>query len=366
MAFDTFHPFPNLPKEIQDLIWDAAVRPVPGTRHVHRFMVLGSQEPEHSFSGHLLDLGVTETENDNLNEHKENEENSTAEGRGSTEEGGVSQEAASSKTLIPGSCHLSIPHEASDGGPNDSVYTLDSGLWMTCKASRAAMERRFTKNEWWSVTTCENAPGRLATCGDYNQEEGTTHTASYKNYDGEYTHITINHDRDLFYLHSRHLGSLDWLQSLRSSIRRSIPDFSACIEKSEDGSWLANPSFLGPNIAIEYDPSMFDQWLPGTTHFRRPGVEWNAMRLSFMMELFNHHAKRTLWFIDYRLKPIDPDYASREILSGESMLCLSDGKERAIFRSSELVFIEAKPDDRDKWYIDTSGYQSRGAIVHAI
>ncbi|RSL77984.1 hypothetical protein CEP51_008606 [Fusarium floridanum] len=212
MAFDTFHFFHNLPKEIQDLIWNAAVRPVPGTRHVPRFIVLESQEPEHSFSGHLLDLtnsGVTCTEDHNLNEHKENEENSADQGSDLTEKEGVSQETRSSKTLVPGSCHLAIPYEALDGGPNDSVYALDSGLWVACKASRAAMERRFTKNEWWSVAKCENAPERLATCSDFNQEKGATHTASYKNYDGEYTHITTNQDRDLFYLDSRHLGSLD-------------------------------------------------------------------------------------------------------------------------------------------------------------
>ncbi|RSL96093.1 hypothetical protein CEP52_011707 [Fusarium oligoseptatum] len=364
MAFDTFHFFPNLPKEIQDLIWNAVVRPVPGTRHVHRFMVLGSQEPGHSFSGHLLDLtcGVTHTEDDNLNEHKESGRNSAGDENGSAGKQGVSQKAASSKTLVPGSCHLAIPYEALDNGPNDSVYTLDSGLWMACKASRAAMERRFTKNEWWSVAECENAPEHLATCGDYNNEQDVTHTASYKDCDGEYTHITINHDRDLFCLDSRHLGSLDWLQSLRSCIQRSIPDFPACIEESEDGGWLANPSFLGPNIAIEYDPSMFDQWLPGTTHFRRPDVEWNVMCLGFMMELLHHHARRTIWFIDYRLRSLDPDYASREILSGESVLRSSDGQERAIFRSNKFMFIEAKPDDRDKWYIDTSGYESRGAM----
>ncbi|RSL99284.1 hypothetical protein CDV31_012242 [Fusarium ambrosium] len=154
MAFDTFHFFPNLPKEIQDLIWNAVVRPVPGTRHVHRFMVLGPQEPKHSFSGHLLDLaslGVTHTEDDNLDEHKENDESSAGEVSGSTGKQGVSQKAASSKTLVPGSCHLAIPYEALDNGPNDSVYTLDSGLWMACKASRAAMERRFTKNEWCPI-----------------------------------------------------------------------------------------------------------------------------------------------------------------------------------------------------------------------
>ncbi|KAI8662956.1 2EXR domain-containing protein [Fusarium sp. Ph1] len=364
MASNTFHLFPNLPKEIQDLIWNAAVRPVPGTRYVHRFMVLGSQEPEHSFSGHLLDFtsfGVTCAEDHNLNDHTEGGENSAGEKSSSSEgekEGGVFHEPASPRFLVPGSCTLAIPYDALDGGPNDSVYALDSGLWMACKASRAAMERRFTKNEWWSEAEYENAPERLATCGDYNQEKDATHTASYKNYDDEYTHITINHDRDLFCLDSRHLGSLDWL-------RYSVPDFPAYMEVSEDGGWVANPSFLGPNIAIDYDPYMFDQWLPASTHLRRPDVEWNAMHLSHMVELFHHRAKRTLWFIDYRLRPIDPDYARREILSGESVLRSSDGQERAIFRSNELVLIEAKPEDRDKWYIDTSGYQSRGAMYTA-
>ncbi|UPK94792.1 hypothetical protein LCI18_005727 [Fusarium solani-melongenae] len=367
MASDTFHLFPGLPKEIQDLIWDAAVRPVPGTRHVHRFMVLGSQEPEHNFSGHLLDFasfGITSTKGHNLDEHTEDEENPAGEQSGLTEqekEDVISHEVASSKKLVPGSCYLAIPHDALDGGPNDSVYALDSGLWMACKASRAAMEGRFPKNEWWSEAKCKNTPERFATCGDYNQQKGATHTASYKNHDGEYTHITINHDRDLFCLDSRHLGSLDWLQSLRYCIRCSTPDFPACMQESENGDLVANPSFLGPNIAIDYDPYMFDQWLPASTHLRRPDVEWNAMRLSYMMELFHQHANRTLWFIDYRLRPIDPDYASREILSGESVLRSSDGQERAIFRSNELVLIEAKPDDKDKWFIDTSDYQSRGA-----
>lgn len=365
MASDTFQLFPNLPKEIQDLIWNAAVRPVPGTRHVHRFMVLGSQEPEHSFSGHLLDFtsfGVTSTEDRNLNEHKENEETSATKETGSTEEkDDDSHEVASSKKLVLGSCHLAIPHDALDGGLNDSVYAQDSGLWVACKASRAAMEKHFTKNEWWSEAECENAPERLATCGDYKQEKGATHTASYKNYDGEYTHITINYDRDLFCLDSRHLGSLDWLQNLRDCIRRSTPDFPARMEESEDGGLVANPSFLGPNIAIDYDPYMFDQWLPASTHLRRPDVEWNAMRLSYMMELFSFQVKRTLWFIDYRLRPVDPDYAKLEILSGESVLRSSDGQERAIFRSDEVVLIEVKPDDRDKWYIAASDYQSRAS-----
>ncbi|KAL2680540.1 hypothetical protein Neosp_008142 [[Neocosmospora] mangrovei] len=324
MASDTFHLFPNLPKEIQDLIWNAAVRPMPGTGHVHRFMVLGSQEPEHSFSGHLLDFtgfGNTSTEDDNLKDQKEDEVDSSGEQSGLTKEEKedvVSHEVAPSKTLALGSCYLAIPHDALDGGPNDSVYALDSGVWAACKASRAAMERYFTKNEWWSEVENENAPERLATCGYYNQENCVTHTASYKNGD-------------------------------------------ACMEESEDGDLVANPSFLGPNIAIDYDPYMFDQWLPASTHLRRPDVTWNAMRLSHMMELFHHQAKRTLWFIDYRLQSIDPHYASHEILSGESVLRSSDGQERAIFRSSEVVLIEVKPDDRDKWYMDTSSYESRGA-----
>ncbi|EEU42844.1 uncharacterized protein NECHADRAFT_84118 [Fusarium vanettenii 77-13-4] len=324
MVSNTFCLFPNLPKEIQDLIWNAAVRPIPGTRHVHRFMVLGSQEPDHSFSGHLLDFtrfGITSTEDCNLNDQKEDEVDSSGEQSGLTEEEKedvVSHEVAPSKTLVPGCCYLAIPHDALDGGPNDSVYALDSGLWTACKASRAAMEKYFTKNEWWSEAECENAPKRLATCGDYNQERGVTHTASYKNSD-------------------------------------------ACMEESEDGDLVPNPSFLGPNIAIDYDPYMFDQWLPASTHLRRPDVKWNAMGLSHMMELFHHQAKRTLWFIDYRLRSIDSHYASREILSGESVLRSSDGQERAIFRSNELVLIEVKPDDRDKWYMDTSSYESRGA-----
>ncbi|RSL69978.1 hypothetical protein CEP54_001943 [Fusarium duplospermum] len=107
---------------------------------------------------------------------------------------------------------------------------------------------------------------------------------------------------------------------------------------------------------------MADQWLPGTTHFRRPDVEWNAMRLSFMMELFHHHAKRTLWLIDDRLRPLDPDYASHEVLSGESVVRSSDGQDRAIFRSNELVFVEVKPEDRGKLWIKTSAYQSQGAL----
>ncbi|KAM0425181.1 hypothetical protein ACHAPT_009498 [Fusarium lateritium] len=359
MASDTFHLFPTFPKEIQDLIWDAAVRPVPGTRHVHRFMLLEYGTPECPLSGHLLDFtsfGVTYSEDDGFTEDEEEEGDLSehADEDDSAEREDVSEQVTSSKMRMPGSFRLAIPCKAIDGGPNDSVSALDSSLWMACKASRAAMERRFSRNEWWSESECENAPERLATCGDYYQQDGATHTASYENCEGEWTHMTINHDRDLFCLDSRYLGFIN-------CFRPFGPDFPAFAEESGDGRYVAKPSFLGPNIAFDYDPCMLDQILGGITHFRRPDVEWYAMLLSTMIELFHDQVQRTLWFIDYRLQPVDPEYASHAISSGESALPSSDGQERAIFRSGDSVLIEVKQEDMSKWTIDTSGYQSPGA-----
>ncbi|KAM0415701.1 hypothetical protein ACHAPT_013341 [Fusarium lateritium] len=367
MAFDTFHLFAKLPKELKDLIWDAAVRPVPGARHVHRFLITDMEEPGYPVPGDFLqftpieDVPVIE---DDSAEEPADDVSSAEDGLSSTtpspgdipmEEDEVDSEEVwvdpdAPITRTHGVFHLAVPWDAPDGGPNDSVYALDSGLWMACKGSRAAMERRFPKNEWWSEMECENSPERLATWGDYYKQDDATHTVSYKDREGQVTHITINPDQDLFYLDPRYMDRLDWFH-------HSGQDFPAC-EVYWNRKTLARPSFLGRDIAMDYDPSMLDQYLRHPTHFRRPEVEWWAMTLQEMIEMLHDVMGRRLWFIDYRLRPVDP--VSMDVTILESLSSRGQ-QERAVFHSGDSVLIEVRQEDVDNWSVDTTGYESESA-----
>ncbi|KAF9769357.1 hypothetical protein IL306_013237, partial [Fusarium sp. DS 682] len=147
MELDTFPQFPKLPKEIQILIWEAAVRPVPGDHHVHRFYVadyrLLQPTPGYNIPGRFVRLLRTEA--------FEYESQNVATG-----------------------FSLAVPADDIAGNPNDSVYMTDT------------------------------APE------DYLGQEGASHTASYQDNDGLVKHITIDFDKDLIHLDPRYLSDLAW------------------------------------------------------------------------------------------------------------------------------------------------------------
>ncbi|KAF4447246.1 glutathione s-transferase omega 2 [Fusarium austroafricanum] len=312
MAPDTFPQFVKLPKEIQILIWEAAVRPVPGDRHVHRFFIadyhLNQPHPSHNIPGRFLHLLRTRAfKYASLN--------------------------------VESGFSLAIPADDKDGNPNDSVYLTDSSLWTVCKESRQAMERRFEKNEWWSHVKSPFHPKRTATWGHYVGEEGAAHTASYRGDDGVVKHITINHDKDLVHLDPRFLNDVDWWH-LRTTVFVPLFDHRDSLDPGIE------PSFIGDNIALDYDRSIIDTLEGRVRHYTQKYLQMYSGQFVDMISLLYDVAKRTIWFIDYglvRATQISTNTLQGNVgkIEGEPNVLST----REVFRSSDFIYTEVKRED---------------------
>ncbi|EEU43610.1 uncharacterized protein NECHADRAFT_45283, partial [Fusarium vanettenii 77-13-4] len=294
-SFPLFLSFPN---EIQELIWDAAVRPVPGRQHVQRFIIVDHYfnlaNPPYPISGDFIRFG--------------------------RQDGpwfGFS---------------LALPWDDPQGNPNESIYAMDSGLWTACAVSRAAMVRRFKKNEWWSDIPHQKPTARFAEKGAYAGQDDVFHSATYKTREGESRHITISTE-DLIYLDPRHLGSIDWFHHYAGD---PVP----LIEyRGEDGT-----SFLGFNIAIDFDPRMMDTLANRPVHYCRGDLGMHSMDIIDMVDVLHESTARTLWFIDHRLRRRSPENAPGSALTLDA--------NRQIFHADGYILVEVRREDMGLWAID--------------
>ncbi|KAI8716374.1 hypothetical protein NCS52_00930800 [Fusarium sp. LHS14.1] len=335
-SFPLFSRFPN---EIQELIWDAAVRPVPGRQNVQRFIIMDHYfnlaNPPYPVLGDFIRFG-----------------------RQDAPRFGFS---------------LALPWVDPQGNLNESVYAMDSGLWTACTASRAAMVRRFKKNEWWSDIPHQGPTARFAEKEAYAGQKDVFHSATYKTREGESRYITINTE-DLNYLDPRHLDSIDWFhhyagdpvplieyliirevmrQERRlNSKKREFREFLRY--RGEDGS-----SFLGFNIAIDFDPRMMDALANRPVHYCRGDLGMRSMSIIDMVDVLHENAARTLWFIDHRLRRRSPESA------GPTSDMHSEGPEteapgsastldanRQIFHADGYILVEVRREDMGLWAID--------------
>ncbi|PNY27037.1 uncharacterized protein TCAP_03029 [Tolypocladium capitatum] len=300
MEPESYPLFPKFPLEVRELIWDLAVRPVPGKRHVHSFIVVdhyfNPDNPSRPVAGDFLRFG--------------------AQGE-----------------LNPG-FKLAVPRSDETNGRNSSVYLTDSGLWMACRESRAAMERRFRKNEWWSDMSGTHQPRRLAVTGDFLGQEDAAHTASYAGANGDAIHITIQPERDLAYFCPLELYSLQWYLHYAGN---DVP----LIDYRGDNNAPAKPSFLGLHVAFDYDPSMLDA--PTT--------------LVDMIDVFHESAGRTMWFVDRRLRRRSATATDESSAPGASDTARADkaDDDRVVFRSDGHVFTEVRREDLSEWTMDDDG-----------
>ncbi|OBS25778.1 hypothetical protein FPOA_06313 [Fusarium poae] len=293
----TFSKFLDLPKEIQFAIWEVAIRPS-GDRHVHRFSIAGFPL-RHTNRKHLC-LQKTKLWSD-----------------------GTLRSAVCSS--------LTVPSDDVEGNPNDSIYLSDSGLWTACKDSRDAMEKRFKKNEWWSKVKSPYHPKRTAEPGQYLGQEDTAHTASYTDHDGIVKHITIGYERDLIHLDPRYLCDLENIDWFRNSIDIfQLPVFDRRLEMG--GNLVVRPSFVGSNIALDYDRSILDQFSSKMVHYRDKALRTRSVALFDMYVFLCETAQRTVWFIDYGLVPV-PNRAVDSL------------PVREIFRSGDCIYTEVKRED---------------------
>ncbi|KAK7398075.1 hypothetical protein QQX98_012561 [Neonectria punicea] len=319
--------FPKLPREIQADIWDAAVRPVPGRRHVQKFIIadhyFNHANPRHPVAGRPLKF--------------------TRRGRPA---GGYS---------------LAVPWDDPYGGPNDSVSKLDSGLWMACTQSRAAMERRFKKNEWWLELDSSDDPKRSAAPGKFFGQDDVTYSASYVDRDGERSYITLAPDQDLFYLDARYLDAVDWFHHYAG-------DYVPLLDYRNGQNAAPKLSFIGLNIAVDYDPRMLDTLAGRPSHYCRKDLGMSTMSLIDMVDLLYELAARTLWVVDHRLRPISkaaqkiptivPE-SEAESSTTDAQSSPNDQEVREAFYSGSSVLVEVRREDLGtSWIIDTEHDES--------
>ncbi|KAF7554337.1 hypothetical protein G7Z17_g2942 [Cylindrodendrum hubeiense] len=328
MTLQSFGLFPNFPSEIQDLIWDSAVRPATGS-HVHSFIITDHHRQNFdlkSAPGFFLKLG--------------------AEGR------------------VNAGFKLAVPQDDPNSGPNSSVYLSDRGLWMTCKQSRAAMERRFPKNEWWSEMPGQGHPPRLARAGEYFGQQNVAHTASYVDANAEVQHITIRPDEDLIYFKPLQVRTTNWFHHYAYN---DVPliDYR--------GYSTASPasSFLGLHVALDYDPLMLESLAEREIdHCSHRPPAFSSTSIIDMLDVFHESAGRTIWFIDQRLRRLDGISAKNTTskvqsetssLETSSIGLPSDTQdERRVFYSNDCVFTEVKRTDLSEWVMDEEN--SNGSV----
>ncbi|KAF5009657.1 hypothetical protein FDECE_4141 [Fusarium decemcellulare] len=291
-----FHPFPRLPKELQDIIWDKAACVRTDSREVHFFTVFNS---------------VYKHESRRLNEFK---------------------------VLAPSrrSC-LAAP---SCGGNmswtegNRSMYLLDRGMWTACKASRATLEMKC------GTVPCSQSCEGCVSC-EYSSDEGTDVEDEYGELrreavnmrfvaDGETQEISVFPRSDLFVLQPYNIHSLA-VSKIRLEHTPLFPRYGA--------------QYLH-NVAFE---------LPRDENFSIDSAQDYPLVRFLRSSLSNPEQWRFIggvWFINYRLRK-DPAVLKMLQESGSD-----DEYElyRRKFRGNGCKFIEVHPGDL--WKVD--GFDGNG------
>lgn len=234
--------FPSLPPELQDHIWSLAVRPLPGTHHIHTF--------------YLADHYVNKAT--------------------------VSQKYQADFLHFTAGRHgwsLGVPREN-----NRSAYRLDIGLWHACRQSRKALLNYFRSNKYWAAQLDEFQPSPSAEIDIYNDKPSSispnTHTGVYIDSNNKKQYITIFPQTDLVHI----LDPVDhyWFHQYAGDY---VPLFDAPARGW--GAGQGGPGFVGRNVAVDFEPS----WAEGI-----PGG------VADMIDVLYTEAVRSVWFVDYRLK----------------------------------------------------------------
>ncbi|OJJ54217.1 hypothetical protein ASPSYDRAFT_93979 [Aspergillus sydowii CBS 593.65] len=282
-----FSLFTQLPVEIQDQIWDIAARPFAGNGQLHTFFAA-----DHYCKQDIEALRV----------------------------GSDSLRFGPGGTVKERSFNLLVPWDDTDGHSNTSAYNAIRGLWTACRASRKALERQNPKNEWWSDIPGPESecPPRNAGPGEYLNHADASHTASYIDRGGKVQHITISPDKDIVHIAvppGRDL--VDWFYHYAGD---HVPLLD---ERHEARNAEARPSFVGMNVALDFEP----KWL-----------SWAPAYLTDTLAVLHDNAKRKVWFIDRRLR-------RRQLVSGWP-------GDLQTFHSCGYVFTEVRESQQHLWEME--------------
>ncbi|KAI1455752.1 hypothetical protein F4805DRAFT_459398 [Annulohypoxylon moriforme] len=304
MALTTFHLFAQLPQELRDIIWDAAIRPdVPSA---HFFTAWnGEENKQHDDYSTMADRSVV--------------------GRGH-------------KHGVP--CGLAAPRSdrtdpdtASWFDDNPSAYMVDSALWTACWDSREAMIRRFgnrrvvyRKNYLTDMLTQEPPE-----CDD-SPATGTMVQ------DGKRQYFTVCPKTDLICLQPFNKHSILLWPTLESD----VPIFNI----------RGSPR---PHIALEFDPAWvedeklafgdFHLSLPPFARYETELYSQNRTELGCVFQAGTAQLgswAENLWLIDYRIsrrpeaEPLDYNGGGRIVFQG---------------RDCKYVEVKVNEDEEGKYWI---------------
>lgn len=302
MGVTTFHPFPQLPGELRDLIWDHAVRPA-NLRGVHYFSFYNTREVPEKIKSHLMPL---------WHPHQ--------------------WEVLGAPLPDDDALTASWNH-------SKSTYAIDGALWTTCKESRAAMHRRYNLRHWTDVyhDPCRPLLNDLRSDLRNRHENQEDLPAIFPVHDiNNWQYITVLPRRDLIMLQT-------W----------DVDDFS-----SLEGGYMFSSMHYGfvnfADIAVEFDPSWgYDEleeyqqeWIHGdlSYNFTYDRPRWATYRL--LLDAMKQMHNTRLWIVDRRLRlqATALDERSTSVMRWES---------RAVFRGDGCKYYEIPDSCSDLCLIET-------------
>jgi hypothetical protein len=305
MAATRFDQFASLPKELRDLIWDAAIRPRRPAAHIFSyFHSLHREAPklteqyavrERFVDGSTTDEGwlgapIIEDEEDDGDDEDEDAKYHKGE-------------------------HFSWTDE------NPSAYLIDTGLWTACRESRDAMARRFRPGYWAPIRKafCEQAKDWYFGCALPRHEPPDAPVTGGFIHEGEHRAVTVYPKSDLF------------------------------IIRPVDGPWVADIGTLAQsgsffsrlsgsrvtNVAFELPPG-FSHW--SDVQIRRDMKEEEKSIIQYIMEEYVYQLANFghAWRIAPRIWFIDPD---EERPAGTTL------EDREVFHAVGCRYVELKPSE---------------------
>ncbi|WQF79395.1 Putative 2EXR domain-containing protein [Colletotrichum destructivum] len=301
MGITTFHPFPQLPGELRDVIWDHAVRPV-DLRGVQYFSFYTNHEVPEKIKSHLMPLSHT-----------------------------YQREVLGAPLADDDALTASWNH-------NKSTYAIDGALWTTCKESRAAMHRRYNLCHWADLYDDPCRPllsdsSRLS----IRHEDYKDLPAIFPVHDSNnWQYITVLPRRDLIMLQTWDVDDFSSLGDghMFSSMPRGFVSFA--------------------DIAVEFDPSWdYDEleeyqqeWIHGdlSYNFKYDRPRWATYRL--LLDAMKEMHNTRLWMVDRRLRlqATALDERSTSVMRWET---------RVVFRGDGCKYYEIPDSCSDLCLIET-------------
>ncbi|KAH7260947.1 uncharacterized protein BKA55DRAFT_504119 [Fusarium redolens] len=344
-----FHKFPDLPRDVRLLIWEASLRPRPSKNYnaVHSFRVENWEaEDERSHEtivGHKSPK-IYGGRNCSCRHHSE-----------------VTVELETGKMTTALDAISKCPEEAK------SAFHWDYGMWTACAESRWVISRRFRKNQWRGLkkavvkdlnvrplSMCSPLKVERAWQEENRLEKGSDQKlrrsqwyedfASVINIDDMFFNIVATHPaRDLFIIHDER-----WMHTIvpQATIQAQEQNAIKFFQENAISATSTGSPIIG-NIGFVYDSN----WVDGLTRNDPNPTTLSLQRISnnprghFLLLLYlcvMRMLSLRLWLIDYEHTPCDTCKTKEDAEEEEK----KKKKERKVFYrygEEDLVEVDIQP-----------------------